>query len=265
MAKKLGAVVLFLITIRSGFGQDSRPYPAFDVASVKLSGPAYVNPTPESARSATKSCTYSDERMMCDQQLGNLILEAFNLKKWMLEGPEELFEKNEKFEVQAVAAPGTDRDTARLMLRRLLAERFGLRFHRERKDVPVYFLVQGPGGARRIEKIRDPDNVKLLQTPTGSNRGTVIFGFGRLQAALLSMDVLADNLTHQVGRPVIDRTGLDGYYSFTVEWEPDPATAANDEAMVAALQQELNLRLDKHVAPYELMIIDEIRPVPTQN
>ena len=93
MATKLGAVVLFLITIRYGFGQDSRPYPAFDVASVKQSGTAYVNPTPESARSTIKSCTYSDERMMCDQQLGNLILEAFNLKKWMLEGPDELFEE----------------------------------------------------------------------------------------------------------------------------------------------------------------------------
>jgi uncharacterized protein (TIGR03435 family) len=74
--------------------------------------------------------------------------EAFPLQEWQISGPSWL--TDEKFELAAIMPEGTTKDVARLMLRRMLIERFGLRYHQVRKESPIYALVVPKNGSRRF-------------------------------------------------------------------------------------------------------------------
>jgi uncharacterized protein (TIGR03435 family) len=81
------------------------------------------------------------------------------------------------------------------------------------------------------------------------------------------MAKFADFLTGQVGRPVLDRTGLAATYSFALYFTPQGAVAADDTqpGIFAALQEQLGLRLEAGRGPVELLIVDRAEKVPTEN
>ena len=92
-----------------------------------------------------------------------------------------------------------------------------------------------------------------------AGRGITMAQFVRFLPVHVSSDV-----TRQVfDRRVIDRTGLSGAFDFTVEWTPDPveSTAPN---FLAALQDQLGLKLDSQLAPEPVLVIDKIES-PTAN
>jgi uncharacterized protein (TIGR03435 family) len=65
----------------------------------------------------------------------------------------------------------------------------------------------------------------------------------------------------QAGRPVIDKTGLDGNYSITLEWAADESTAGAEPdapALVTAIQEQLGLRLDPRKLPMEVLVVDHV-------
>lgn len=89
---------------------------------------------------------------------------------------------------------------------------------------------------------------------------------------------LVDVLSAQLGRTILDRTGLKGNYDFTLQWTPDQGQAAKDEALRAgapttdsapppiftALQQQLGLKLESSTSPMEILVVDHIER-PSEN
>jgi uncharacterized protein (TIGR03435 family) len=135
------------------------------------------------------------------------------------------------------------------LMQSLLAERFGLKFHWETRDITVYALVIAPGGTTLTPKT-DADVFGM----NASRRGA---GY-RLSATATSMDVLAGYLGNRLRQIVIDRTGLGGRYNFTLEWTPDDTQATSIPGLPTALLEQLGLRLQSQKAPVRVLVIDRI-------
>ena len=121
----------------SAYGQR----PAFEVASIKPSPPPS---TPGMMRigmqRAPGRVTYSG------MSLKLLIQNAFRVKNYQISGPAWL--DSERFEIVAKLPEGANADQTPEMMQKLLAERFGLKLHRETKELPVYALVTGKNGPK---------------------------------------------------------------------------------------------------------------------
>jgi uncharacterized protein (TIGR03435 family) len=143
-----------------------------------------------------------------------------------------------------------------VLLRNLLEDRFGLRVHRETRNVAAFALRQAPSGARLTVSTRKPGFL--------TGRAGLISGTGRTIADIVP--IIAD----AVSAPVVDETGLTGRYDIKLEWTPpQPAGApAADEPYVSistALRDQLGLRLVSRVMPVDALIIDAVEREPTEN
>jgi len=158
------------------------------------------------------------------------------------------------------------RDEQMSMLRKLISDRFGLQFHREPKDFPVYALSVAKGGPkiRESQPLTSPEGPPLLAFVVSPD-------MIRLPARSATIpEIVAIFQRTAFDRPVIDKTGLTGRYDFDLEFTPDESLfggvfkpSNNDEpsrppGLFAAMQDQLGLRFDATRAPISAMVIDSI-------
>ena len=113
------------------------------------------------------------------------------------------------YDFEAKSERPVSRDGMMVMLQSLLADRFKLALHRETKELPVYELVPGKDGS------------KLQQNHDGAQTAVRRGSQGEMIFTNVSMPAFAFDLSMQVDRPVIDKTGIKGSYDFTLTWTPD--------------------------------------------
>jgi len=141
------------------------------------------------------------------------------------------------------------------MVQALLAERFGLVAHEEKRDLPVYALVVDKRGSKLEEA-----------------KGGAKFDGGRSQIVDqgATVAVLADQLARVVGRPVVDQTGLPGRFDVKLQWAADDRPAAASDAgdggpsIFTAVQEQLGLKLEPTKAPVPVLVIDHVQ-MPSPN
>jgi len=152
------------------------------------------------------------------------------------------------------------------MMQALLADRFKLVIHRETKELPMYALLVAKGGPKiRLREAPDVIGQSPFRMP----------GRGRLIGTEVSAEMLAKVLSNQLGRSVEDQTALKGVFNFELEWEPDPSSARPDvmpasglgagASLFTAVQEQLGLKLQARKGPVEVLVIDHIESVPTEN
>jgi len=144
------------------------------------------------------------------------------------------------------------------MVKALLADRFKLVTHTETRELPVYDLVVAKGGPKLGED---------------KSSGTTI-NHWRDHLEVQSSDslaILAEELSKEAGRPVIDKTGINGRYDLKVRWTPDvdAATVGNASpdappSIFTALTEQLGLKLEPGKAPVQVLVIDRVE-LPTGN
>jgi uncharacterized protein (TIGR03435 family) len=228
--------------------QDVSPL-AFDVASVK------PNRTGESS---THIGHDGGTLTVTNATLKYCILRAYGIGDAQVSGPAWL--DTERYDIVAKAAADAANDRHPLRLRTLLAERFKLAVHRETKEASVYALVV----ARNGPKIKKEESGDAGDGDMASNRGHVT-------AKAVSMNHLAAFLAGpraDLGRVVINQTGLDGQYSFTLDWTPEGANPSGPDSpppILAALQEQLGLKMETRKAPVEILFIDRVEKIPTEN
>jgi uncharacterized protein (TIGR03435 family) len=181
--------------------------------------------------------------------------------------------RNERFEIQAVLPAGApaytlnqflNGQTPRLeaMLRTMLAQRFKLVIRKETKDAAVYALVVGRGGAKvPAAKLGEPVRFSMGRGPDpngGVSDRLVVSNAGMNRVALMLGLVLR--------RPVIDKTGLTGEFTFELRFAPPNANPGDTSApsITTAFQEQLGLRLEDTRGPVEGLVIDAIER-PTEN
>jgi uncharacterized protein (TIGR03435 family) len=150
-----------------------------------------------------------------------------------------------------------------LMLQELLADRFHLKVHHEIKQLPVYALIVAKGGSKLKEsKLEDP------------SKGRLEDGEGQLTSVGMPLVFVLRPLTRELGRPVLDQTGLTGNYDFTLKWTPDQKQMASPNnasvsdiagpSLFTAIQEQLGLKLEPTKGPVDTIVIDYVEP-PTEN
>jgi len=168
-----------------------------------------------------------------------------------------------------ILSPAENREQVRLMVRAMLEDRFHLRLHTETRQERVYNLEVANGGVK-IKEV-DPPTPPATASPVGAVMGD---NGGRIIGNKSTMASLAGALTIFLKRPVIDRTGLGGYYDFDVHWTaaeaPDghpPAAGLSTESvalLISNFQNLTGLRLTKAAGPVEFWVVDHVDP-PTAN
>ena len=164
----------------------------------------------------------------------------------------------------------------RLMLQSLLAERFKMAAHRETRDVDGYALTVARSSPRIKEaKANDPPaplpewfqgrrpalaDLEGKTVATGEGPGIVAITGRRV-----SMVQFADALQLVLQLNVFDKTGLTGNYYFALRFAKEDAPADTDAPSLFAAVQDLGLKLEKQKGPVEMLIIDHIDKVPTEN
>jgi uncharacterized protein (TIGR03435 family) len=190
----------------------SAPAQTFDVVSIRPSDPKNmgfaVKPDPNNF-------------IMMGTSLKFLIQYAYDLHGFQLEGA-PAWTSSTRFDIVAKSertsnpAPPLDSEATlklvRARLQSLLADRFQLRVHQGKMDMPVYGLVVAKGGPK----------LEASTTNTGYTTGR-----GQFACSDFSMDDLASLLSGMLDRMVLDQTKLTGGYKFTLKWTPtNPPTRA---------------------------------------
>ena len=170
-------------------------------------------------------------------------------------GPDWL--RFERYDIVAQFPPGTLLEQVRAMFQSLLADRFKLRMHTESRERPVYALVLGKKGPKLRESA--PDARAEFNTSAGHlavRAGTTAALADRLSSAVFQLD-----------RPVLDRTGLEGAWDFTLDWIPESARDpdAAGPSLFTALEEQLGLKIEAQKGRVEILVVDSIERRPTAN
>jgi len=222
-------------------GQPAR----FDVASVK--------PNRKAACRGRWDFTVSHGTLAAENApLLRIVSRAFNLTDDRVSGPAWM--ESECYDIRAKAAGAVpDRDLMP-MLQSLLKERFHLVAHRESDERPVSALVIDRGGS----KLRPYGDTSA---PPPVTDGKVLFMARHIQD-------LCERLGKVVGRPVIDKTGLDGDYLIVLTYPPFGIPSETPDAapdIFAAVRDQLGLRLESQRGVVDVLKIDSVDKVPVGN
>jgi uncharacterized protein (TIGR03435 family) len=223
-----------------------------------------------------------------------LIVFAYQLQPFQLvEDPAWI--RNDTFDIVAKmegdpppVMPGTGPDPHMVAMRTLLGERFKLAVHRETRQMDIYELVlaRPDGKLGPALKPTTQDCAAMMAAarggpppgpPPGPN-SPVVCGMrglpGRLVAGAMPMALLASNLSGQVQRIVVDRTGLSGAWDFEITFAPErplnpppgvefPPADPNAPSLFTAMQEQLGLKLQSTKGPVEVLVVDRIeQPMP---
>lgn len=235
--------------------------PTFDVATIK--------PTQEGTGFSIHP-TNSGELVATDASVAYLIKFAYEVHpRQITKGPAWL--DTDKYDL--TAKPDMEGQASlkqmRVMVQKLLADRFQLTFHREKIELPAYAVTVAKGGPKLTKNDTNPD-------------GNPGYGGGPAGMRVVNSTIaefISFVLNDSVGLPVVDQTGLgSARYNFVLKWTPDASQsqpggvaagappADNPEAppdIFTAMEQQLGLKLESTKALVDVMVIDHVeKPSP---
>jgi uncharacterized protein (TIGR03435 family) len=227
----------------AGFGQTPVQPPAFEAASIKLS---------TALDNGTDRDTTPGAMTIRNFSLRALVRVAYGVKEYQVVGGPKWMDA-ERYNISAKAAGPAKDPELLLMLRTLLGERFKVEVHRESKASQGYALVPAKGGLK-IKPVEDTGD------DSTSSHG------GSLTAKGVSMARLCDWLARRMNAPVTDATGIAGVFNFKLEWTPEEASssAGPDFSLVAALQEQLGVKLEARKVSLEMIVVDRAEK-PSEN
>jgi uncharacterized protein (TIGR03435 family) len=261
------AAVLSLLAI-SAYAENA-PKPQFEVATVR---PASEDTRLESFVPTLNAAPGSTLRIV-NRQLRELIMLAWSVGGRQLAGPQWLinppgFNSGDvpRFDVVAKVPTDAKADQVPLMLQSLLEDRFGVRVHREQRQINVYALLPDKGGL----------TIKPLPAGTNAQSGCARSMFGddgitHATCANMSVPQFALQLptlapAYFPDGPVVDKTGLTGNYDFPLAWITQQQRLAGEEgpSMTEAIDK-LGLHLERQKSDADVVVVDQAQPGPSAN
>ena len=146
------------------------------------------------------------------------------------------------------------------MLQPVLESCFHMNSHYQARELPAYALIIAKNGVKLTE-VTPAIGPNGLKDPGGIRR----VGRAEIVAEGAPIANLLDVLAQQLGRPVVDQTGLKGNYNFTLQWTPDSGSTTSSDAaansgpsIFTAVQEQLGLKLQAIKTPTQTLVIDHI-------
>jgi uncharacterized protein (TIGR03435 family) len=199
--------------------------------------------------------------------LSDLLAYAYDIQARQMVGL-PAWAESDKYEIEGVAPsdqPGEP--NWKFMMRKLLADRFGLQFHTGTMEMPVYELHVGKNGPKLGEVQTGPGQGSLYLGPASPGPGVTLHAKGQTMAGLAK---LLEGT--ELARPVVDRTGITGKFDFEMTFSSDRIRKGGDGAappmedepnappgIFTAIQDQLGLKLEPAKGPVETMVIDHIQ------
>jgi uncharacterized protein (TIGR03435 family) len=253
---------VFLAAGSVAWAQAQPPY-KFDVATVK----------PNSTDDHRIMMRFGGRTSATGVNLKLLMTVAYDVRDFQIVGGPGWL-ATDRFDIVAKAEGVPDQLTPeqfRPMLVALIEDRFQLKIHRETKEMPVYALVVAKNGTK-------------LKANAGEPGPRLRMGRGQLNGTKVPLKMLVQQLAQQLGRPVVDKTGLTGDYDFTLTWTPQPGEGGamfagpggpggpegpppsdpDGPSIFAAIQEQLGLKLESDKGPVEILVLDQVEK-PTEN
>jgi uncharacterized protein (TIGR03435 family) len=201
----------------------------------------------------------------------------------------------DEFDIVAKVPEGTAKEQFRQMLQNLLVERLQFKFHYEQKEMPIFELTVGKKGLKMKESA--PDAVSTPEEfPWESAENTFeigkdgcpVFpagrggrtegrpGCNRWTGFNLSMQEIVKTLSFNLGRKIVDATGLKGKYDIDITWYrewsgpqelvgEEPADFPHGPSFTHAVRDQLGLELISKQGPGDIVVVDHVEKVPTEN
>jgi len=226
-------------------------HPSFAVATVKPHDP-------NSRRDGIEIT--GDHVAILNESVVKMMVVAYAINKHqVLSAPD--WAVNQSFDIEGKPdIPGEPSwDQVRLMLQKLLADRFGLQFHRDRRELPVYALQVTKGGPK-LSPAADPTAKPLEQS---SGRGA----WSKHTYTSTSMAYFIDIEQFWRDRPIVDQTGLIGRYDFSLRYTYNELNNTDPDAppeIFTAIQEQLGLKLQPTKAPVDVLVVDQVQH-PSEN
>jgi uncharacterized protein (TIGR03435 family) len=242
-----------------------------------------------------------------------LIVQAYGLQDFQLTGGPGWL-TSDRFDIEATPGAGISPTQAQTqeMLQSLLEERFQLKVRRETKNLPAYNLVVAKGGlkmkpsadqtlpgpagpppagpppggappvgaiaAARVNGAGGPGPVGPGGQRRSIPRGMIQISPGGINGQAMEIKQFVSMLSRQVGRVVVDNTGLTGLFDVELNWTPDrtppqgglppgvelPPVDPNGPTIFTALQEQLGLKLETTTQPGDILTIERIEK-PSEN
>jgi len=205
----------------------------------------------------------------------NVIFEAYQVGKDQLFGG-PAWVVSDRFDILARAEQNASREEIRAMLRTLLADRFKLSVHKEKRNLPIYTLLLDRKDGKLGPQLRPTSDCDQAPNSSQANPSSVSANEPPPCGFLVAMKIrgttlpqLARYLMPFTDRPVQDRTSLTGRFHVELEWAPAQMGAPNapqlqdKPSIFVALQEQLGLKLVADRAPFDVLVIDHIdHPTP---
>jgi uncharacterized protein (TIGR03435 family) len=285
-----------LLLVLAGFTVSIRAQPAFEVASIRPSGPV--------TQGVTAGVHIDGAQVRCLLlSLRDYVRMAYKVKDYQIEGPDWM--ASARFDIVAKLPAGATPEQVPEMVGALLSNRFQIKMHRDSKEFSVYGLVAGKGGPKLKASPADPVpegadagkgavNVVAAASATGTvidlGKGSSIsisYANNRIEAKKVTMPGFAAVLERFIDRPVMDMTQIQGNYDFTLDFAPEDFRAmiirsavtagatmppealklldtASGDSIPAALET-IGLKLESRKAPLEVLVVDHMERTPSDN
>jgi len=247
----------------TGTSSESATAPSFEVATIKLNT--------SGSGSSSSNFGGGDRFIASNVTIKNLLqYSAFHISglrivggpKWLDSAHFDIEAKLDPAEAQRLGALPRSVKTLQFqaLFQRLLADRFQLKTHWEEREQPVYALSIAKGGSK-LNTAAD------TQHGSGSSSGN-----DRVQGTNVTLTQVAEILTQEasgeLGRVVVDRTGISGAFDFNLKWAYDTGAASSDAptgpSIFTAIQEQLGLKLEPDKAPVRVLVIDRLE-MPLEN
>lgn len=262
MTKTLIFASLLFFSIGHLHCQDLAKTPAFEVASITPCPPG--TPAPPEEHTGTVQFTSPGGRFTARATTLKYLLEwAYAIQPSQHSGGPSWL-GTDRYDVVAKAEGNPTTAQMRLMLQTLLAERFQLALHRETRELSAYVISTGKS-APKLFPPKEGETLGLRFTiPAGSDPKYPTY---HIIATRLTLQQLADLFARQMGSIVLNQTGLEGEFDFTLDLTPDETrpNPADPTLLITAMRQDLGLTLKSQKTPADFLVIDGAEKVPAGN
>lgn len=242
MDRLRGVGTLLMLTLIAARGQTAPARPSFEAATIRIAEPA---------RGGGRFTVTGDRVVLNHTTLLNALARAFGLNfPSQVAGPSWIF--SERYDIVAKAPDHTAKDQILPMLQNLLVDRFQLSLHHETRDLKGYALIAGKS-ALKIQEVKDPATKNDWELKAN-----------RREAKGMTMAALSSFLSPMLQAPVIEMTGLAGYYDFPLEPTMEE-TRLDSAPSVFTVVDQLGLKLESRQIPLDVIVIDRGNKAPTEN
>ena len=262
MTKTLILAALAAVSLQHGHCQDLAKPLAFEVASITPCPPG--TPAPPMEHNGTAEFTSPGGRFRASATSVKFLLEwAYGIQPSQhSDGPSWI--GTDRYDIVAKAEGNPTDAQMKLMVQTLLADRFKLKLHHETRELSAYVISVGKTAPKLFPPKDDETHAMRFTTQMGPNQKPVSY---RVIATRYTIRQLTDAFARQMEAIIVNQTGLDGEFDFTLDLTPDAErpNPVDPTILMTAMREQLGLTLKSQKVPVDFLVIDSAEKVAAGN